>query len=130
MKESILIGIGAFVGAIARNLVSNWMESIDPSFAWGTLTVNVTGSLLIGAFYTMIANGLIGEYPYKHLVAIGFCGAYTTVSSYSWQTVGLIRENNYKLEIENFLANNLLSFLAVVAGIVLVNWLYAVVRGV
>ncbi len=130
MKESILIGIGAFVGAIARNLVSNWMESIDPSFAWGTLTVNVTGSLLIGAFYTMIANGLIGEYPYKHLVAIGFCGAYTTVSSYSWQTVGLIRENNYKLAIENFLANNLLSFLAVVAGIVLVNWLYAVVRGV
>ena len=78
----------------------------------------------------MIANGLIGEYPYKHLVAIGFCGAYTTVSSYSWQTVGLIRENNYKLAIENFLANNLLSFLAVVAGIVLVNWLYAVVRGV
>ena len=130
MKESILIGIGAFVGEIARNLVSNWMESIDPSFAWGTLTVNVTGSLLIGAFYTMIANGLIGEYPYKHLVAIGFCGAYTTVSSYSWQTVGLIRENNYKLAIENFLANNLLSFLAVVAGIVLVNWLYAVVRGV
>ena len=104
--------------------------SIDPSFAWGTLTVNVTGSLLIGAFYTLIANGLIDEYPYKHFVAIGFCGAYTTVSSYAWQTVALLREHNYKLAIENFLANNLLSFLAVVVGIVFVNWLYAVIRGV
>lgn len=91
MKESILIGIGAFVGAIARNILTNWMESVDPSFAWGTLAVNVTGSLLIGAFYTLIANGLVGEYPYKHFVVIGFCGAYTTVSSYAWQTVALLR---------------------------------------
>ena len=124
------MGVGAFFGAIARNVVTNWMEKVDPSFAWGTLTVNVTGSLLIGAFFTLIANGLIGEYPYKHLVAIGFCGAYTTVSSYAWQTVRLVQENNYKLAIENILLNNLLSLLAVVAGIVLVNWLYAVVRGV
>ena len=130
MKESILVGIGAFVGANARLFVTNWMESVDPSFAWGTLTVNVTGSLLIGAFYTLIANGLIGEYPYKHFVAIGFCGAFTTVSSYAWQTVDLLRENNYKLAMENFLANSLLPFLAVVVGIFLVNWLYAFVRGV
>ncbi len=128
MKEAILVGLGAFVGAIARNVVTNWMEHVDPSFAWGTLVVNVTGSLLIGAFYTLIANGLIGEYPYKHFVAIGFCGAYTTVSSYAWQTVQLLLEKNYKLAIENIILNNLLSLLAVVAGIVLVNWLYAVVR--
>ena len=129
MKESLLIGIGAFAGAIARNFLTNVMRNVDPSFAWGTLTVNVTGSLLVGAFYTLITNGLMGEYPYKHIVAIGFCGAFTTVSSYAWETVALVRQSNYKLAMENFLANNLLSFFAVVVGIIMVNWLYAAVRG-
>ena len=129
MKESMLIGLGAFIGAIARNSLSNWLQNLDPSFAWGTLVVNVIGSFLIGAFYTLIDDSLIGEYPFKHLVAIGFCGAFTTVSSYTWYTIALVRSNNYKLAVENFLLNNFLSLFAVVLGIVLVKLLYSTARG-
>jgi len=124
MRETLLIGIGGFAGANARHLVSSLMaRRVDPSLPWGTLLVNITGSLVIGFFLAWTTERVLADPGYRALVAVGFCGAFTTFSSYAFETVRLLEEGNYAAATGNFLSNNVLAVLAVIAGIALARWL-------
>ena len=93
----ISVALGSMVGAVARFLVSVLSVSeFGDRFAWGTLFVNVTGSLVIG-FYAALTgpDGRLFVSPRQRLfVMVGFCGGYTTFSAFSLETLRLVQSGN------------------------------------
>ncbi len=123
MKEFLLIGAGGFLGANARYLVNTLAaKHVSASLPWGTLAVNVTGSFLVGAFLAWTTERVLADPAYRFFVVIGFCGAYTTFSSYAFETAGLIEQRHLLAAAGNFAMNNLLSVVAATAGIALARW--------
>lgn len=120
MKAYLLIGLGGFLGANARYLVSTWSaHRISASLPWGTLIVNVTGSLIIGAFLAWTSERVFADPAYRLLIAIGFCGSFTTFSSFAFETVTLFEQGHLWVVAGNLVMNNLLAMVAVMAGIAL-----------
>jgi CrcB protein len=124
LNEALLVGFGGFLGANARYLVSTWVaRHLDPTLPWGTLAVNTTGSLVIGAFLVWTTERIITSPDLRLLVAVGFCGAYTTFSSYAFETMALFEQGHWADAAVNILLNNILTLAAVFAGMALVRWL-------
>jgi CrcB protein len=111
------ISLGAVVGANARYFLSRWAaKSLSPAFPYGTLFINVTGSLLLGFFLIWTSERVLADPRWRLMIAIGFCGAYTTFSSYAFETMYYFEQGHWLLFAANILANNLLCLAAVVAG--------------
>jgi CrcB protein len=123
MYNFFLIGVGGFMGANARYLVNTLAaRHIDPALPWGTLTVNVVGSFVIGAFLVWTTERVLADPAYRLLIAVGFCGAFTTFSSFAFETANLFEQGQALAAAGNFLMNNLLSLVGVVAGIAIARW--------
>lgn len=89
----LIIMIGGAIGTLARYLVSLLAMPISQDLPWGTILINISGSFVIGFFGTLtLAHG---RYPLSEnmrlFVMIGLCGGYTTFSSFSLQTLELLR---------------------------------------
>ena len=120
MKDVLWITLGAAVGANLRFGVSRWAaRHISASLPYGTLIINVTGSFLLGFFMIWTTERVLADPRWRALIAVGFCGGYTTFSSYSFETFTLLEQGHYGLGAANFAANNLVALLAVVAGAML-----------
>lgn len=117
MTDFLWISLGAVVGANLRFAVSTWAASaLSPSLPLGTLIINATGSFILGFFLIWTSERVLADPHWRLLVAVGFCGAYTTFSSYSFETLKLFEGGHYSAAVANFVANNLLALLAVLAG--------------
>ena len=92
--SALLVVVGALVGAPLRYLVDVvvrwWLRADDDAFPWGTLTVNLVGSAVLGALVGVTA-GQVGSGALTALVGTGFCGALTTYSAFSYETVRLVQ---------------------------------------
>ncbi len=89
---ALAVALGALVGAPARFLVDDWVTRRTRSaLPWGTFVVNVAGSLILGLLVGLITEGHGGEQAFA-LAGTGFCGALTTWSTVSWETVRLAAE--------------------------------------
>ena len=116
-KAYAWISIGAILGANLRYLLSRIVTRLsDAAFPLGTLIINVSGSLLLGFFLVWTAERVLVDPRWRWLVAIGFCGSYTTFSSYAFETMAYFEQGNWALLAGNILANNLLCLGAVLAG--------------
>jgi len=119
-RDLLWISLGAVLGANLRFAVSRLaLKHLSASVPYGTLIVNASGSLLIGFFLAWTTERVLADPRWRMLVAVGFCGSYTTFSSYGYETVALAEQGHYGLATANFVANNLLSLLGALAGIVL-----------
>jgi CrcB protein len=118
------IALGAVVGASARYFVSGYVaRSFSSSFPYGTLLINVSGSLLLGFFLVLSSERVLLDTRWRLLIAIGFCGSYTTFSSYAFETFALFEQGQWQLVTWNILASNLLCLGSVIAGAALARWL-------
>jgi CrcB protein len=118
------IAMGAVVGASARYFLSGYTAKVvSSSFPYGTLIINVTGSLLLGFFLVWTSERVLVDARWRLLIAIGFCGSYTTFSSYVFETFALVEQGQWLLVGLNVIASNLLCLVAVLAGAALARWL-------
>jgi CrcB protein len=103
----IWIGLGGTLGTIARYGLSTAITG--EFFPWGTLIINVTGSFAIGFFATLTGpQGVLLAAPeVRSFFTIGFCGGYTTFSSFSLQTLNLARDGQWLAAGGNVLASNI-----------------------
>lgn len=99
------VALGSACGGVARVAVSDLIaRMLGASFPWGTITVNTTGALAIGVFAGALDGGLLGGWTHAWpLLAIGFLGSYTTVSSFSLQTLELVRRCETRRAVGNVL---------------------------
>ena len=114
----LIVMAGGALGTLARYLVSLLALPISGNLPWGTIIINITGSLLIGFFGTLtLAHG---RFPVSEnvrlFVMIGFCGGYTTFSSFSLQTLDLLRSGATGRAAINVVASMILCVAAVAAG--------------
>jgi CrcB protein len=111
------ISIGAIIGASARYFVSRTVtRAVMASFPYGTLLINITGSFLLGLFLVWATERALPDPRWRLLIAIGFCGSYTTFSSYAFESFTLFEQGHYMMFASNVLANNVLCLSGVVAG--------------
>ena len=118
--DFLAISVGAIVGANLRYWMSrSAVRWLGPVFPYGTLGINVLGSFVLGFFLVWTSERVLVDPRWRLLIAVGFCGGYTTFSSYAYETMAFFEQGQWTLMAANFFANNLLACGAVVAGMVL-----------
>jgi fluoride exporter len=113
------IAFGSALGGVARFGCTQWAQRVTgPNFPWGTLTVNVAGSLIIGFFATLSGpeGRLLVSPNIRQFVMVGFCGGYTTFSSFSLDTLELIRRHAFPEAAFNILCSTALCLVFVWLG--------------
>lgn len=114
------ISFGAILGANLRYFLSRIItRASDAAFPVGTLVINITGSLVVGFFLIWTTERVLANPLWRWLIAVGFCGSYTTFSSYAFETMAYLEQGNWGLFAVNIAANNLLCLGAVLAGMVI-----------
>jgi CrcB protein len=120
LLDVLIISLGAIVGANARYIVSRHVAKLlGPVFPYGTLLINLSGSLIVGFFIVWTAERVFIDPRWRLLVIIGFCGSFTTFSSYAYESMAYFEQGQWLLMWTNILTNNLLCLLAVLGGMAL-----------
>src|SRR5579862_4616216 len=92
------IALGAIIGASARYFLSLLVaRDFSSAFPYGTLIINVTGSLIVGFFLVFSTERVLLDPKWRLLVVIGFCGSYTTFSSYAYESFVLVERGQWLL---------------------------------
>ncbi len=118
------IALGAVVGASARYFLSTYIgRHFSTVFPYGTLLINVTGSLILGFFLVYAGERVLLDPRWRLLVAVGFCGSYTTFSSYAFESFALMGQGQWLLMGLNILSSNALCLAGVLAGAALARGL-------
>lgn len=118
--EYFWVGIGGFVGAILRFFVSSIsLRVFGAAFPIGTMVINLSGSLFLGWFLASIGQRMVVSDAVRLAIAVGFVGAYTTFSTYMYESSRLLEDGSGLKAIINLLGSMLLGLLAVRLGVVL-----------
>ena len=97
VKDIIIVGIGSGIGGICRYLISSFMRQAYNGFPWGTFAVNVAGCLLIGILWGVMSRFQNLSPSFSLFLMVGFCGGFTTFSTFSKEGLALLQANNYTL---------------------------------
>lgn len=128
MHKITAIAIGGAIGALFRygtsGLIHRFFDGVFPS---GTLTVNMTGSLLIGLIWGLSESIIISPNA-RLFIFIGILGSFTTFSSYSLESLNLLKSGELKLAAANILANNIMGILLVFAGLAISKQIIALYK--
>jgi len=110
----LLVGIGAAIGGTLRYWISNITYKIfTENFPYGTLVVNVAGSFILGFLMFYFNEKELLSPQLRLLLTVGFCGGFTTFSTFSFETITLFRETEYILGSVNILLNLFLCLIGV-----------------
>lgn len=122
VKMILLVGAGGAAGSIARflfqQLITHYYSS---SFPWGTLVVNIVGCFIIGVVYAFSEKGNLLSPEMRLLLATGFCGGFTTFSSFAYDNVSLLRDGELLYTFLYIGGSVLIGLLAAYAGVFLVK---------
>lgn len=118
--DYVWIGVGAAVGANARYVLGQLVaRRLGSDFPFGTLIINVTGSLLIGLIFTLLADRLLADTHWRLLLVIGLLGGYTTFSTFSLETIAMLQVGRWVPAFVYASASVMLSLLGCYVGVIL-----------
>ena len=118
VETFLIIGLGGVIGANLRYVVSVWaVGQFGSGFPWGTLIINLTGSCLLAVFLGWLANHTAVDPRVRLLVATGFFGAYTTFSTYAYDSIAMGGTGNWIGAVANVLGTNLLCLFSALIGL-------------
>jgi CrcB protein len=125
LRNLLIVGIGGFLGSITRYLSQIATEKIfSILFPAGIFIVNILGCLLIGIVYALSERGNILTAEMRLFLAVGFCGGFTTFSTFSYDNLMLLKDNSIGLLLLNTFGSVAIGLLAVYAGIVLIRIIF------
>lgn len=116
MVRLILIFAAGGLGSLLRFAVAGWMQRYGGTFPLGTLTVNVVGSIVIGLAATLLSGPVLVRPELRLALLVGLLGGFTTFSSYSWETVSLLQEGQWRYALANVGLSNTLGLAAAWLG--------------
>ncbi|MBQ7472119.1 MAG: fluoride efflux transporter CrcB [Prevotella sp.] len=114
IRNLLLVALGGALGSVLRYLLSG----INASFPWGTFAVNILGSLLIGLLVGMVSKGVLSPET-KLLMVTGFCGGFTTFSTFASESLGMMKAGDVLLTALYVGTSVVIGILAVWGGMLL-----------
>src|SRR5215470_10901131 len=126
-NKMLILMVGGALGTYLRHVIGRWFNSQPwgQTFPYGTLFINVSGSFILGAAAVIILERLRPEHQdWYLLVGTGFCGGYTTFSTFEWETFRLIRDGSWYYALANVFGSVIAGFAAVLLGVALANGLF------
>lgn len=126
LASYLLVGLGGFIGANARYLAARWIgEIVEGRFPLGTLLINVSGSFLLGLLGAVVAQKAVPNADALRLaLGVGFLGAFTTFSTFEYETHALIEDGVWLTALTNIFLSLFLGLVAVRLGIVAARSLF------
>lgn len=119
MGKYLMVGIGGFLGAIARFWLGGYIgEKLGTRFPYGTLVINCTGCFVIGFIVTLMAERTHWNPNWRYLIPIGFIGAYTTFSAFEYETFRAMQDGEMLIAFLNVAISVVAGFLAVWLGVI------------
>jgi len=119
MVKYLMVGIGGFLGAIARFWLGGYVsDRLGAGFPYGTFIINCSGSFLIGLTITLLAERTHWNPNWRYLIPIGFIGAYTTFSTFEYETLRTIQGSEFLLAGLYVGMSVVVGFVAVWLGVV------------
>lgn len=117
MIKILIIGIGGFIGAITRYGVALWIgQRWARSFPLGTFVINVTGSFVIGLVMPLLTERFMANPQWRLFLVVGFLGAYTTFSTFEYETGALLKDGEWLFASMNVIFSVLAGFIALKLG--------------
>lgn len=119
MSKYLMVGIGGFLGSVARYWVGVAIGNrMGTRFPYGTFAINITGSFLLGLIMTVLVEKTNWDPNLRFLVPIGFIGAYTTFSTFEWETFRSAQDGQILVALLNVVLSVVIGFLAVWGGVI------------
>lgn len=113
----LIIGIGGFIGAVARYMIAVWIgERWSHNFPLGTFIINITGSFLIGLLMVLFTERYLVNPQWRLFLVVGFLGAYTTFSTFEFETGALLKDSEWLFAMLNVVLSVVVGFIALKLG--------------
>jgi len=119
MKHALLVFIGGGVGSVARYLLGKWLNNLETAIPYGTMLSNVLGSLLIGIVLGYLAKTNTVSETATLLLATGFCGGFTTFSTFAYENHLFLKNVDYFSFLPYTFGSLIIGFSAVFLGLYL-----------
>lgn len=120
MINFLIIGLGGFAGAVSRYAIAFWIgERWGRSFPLGTLVVNVSGCFVLGLLMTLFLERYLVDPQWRSFLTVGFLGAYTTFSTFEYETGSLVKDGELFYAVLNLALSVALGFAALKLGEIL-----------
>lgn len=126
LKTILIVGAGGFLGSVSRYLTQVVVERyLHSTFPWGTFVANIAGCFLIGLVYALSERGNLVSPEWRIFMTVGFCGGFTTFSSFAYNNLTMLSENNLVQLLGNIGLSLFFGIGAVYLGIVAIRLLYS-----
>jgi CrcB protein len=116
LLKYLVVGVGGFLGAIARYAVATYIGGrYGVRFPYGTFVINMSGCLLVGFVVALLARTTASQY-WRYFIPIGFIGAYTTFSTFEYETLRAVQDGQVATGLLNVALSVVVGFVAVWVG--------------
>lgn len=114
----LIVGVGGFLGSVARFVTSRMIDGrLNAVFPYGTLTVNLAGSFILGFVYGLAIRKTDMSEHLRLFLGVGFCGGFTTFSTFAWENLNLLQQKMAYASALYVVVSLMAGILAVVAGV-------------